>query len=481
MRYNGGMNVHPAVRLDRPSVTFWGAAHSVTGSMHLVEAGGRKLLLDCGRVQGPRWESRRRVVRFPFLPHEVDAVVLSHAHLDHCGNLPYLVRQGFRGPIYCTPATRDLVALMLGDSAERQEEDARVLRLADREVEVADEFPALLSREDVRRALRLCVTVPYDEPTEAVPGVTLRYADAGHLLGSAMVSLTFDEGARESRLTFTGDLGRRGLPLLRGPSPVPEADLLICECTYGGRVHEPMERMLAELAEVVKRTVARGGKILIPAFTMGRTQLVTSCLRRAMREKRIPELPIYVDSPLAADIAEVYRRHPECLDAESRRRLAAGDDPVDDGVEYARSPDASRELLEKRGSHVVVAASAMCDGGRILRHIKDNIDDPRCSIVLVSYQAPDSLGRRLLEPKPTIRIHGRDYPLWADVVDLNGFSGHADRNDFLDFLGPLAGRAKRVRLVHGEPEQAELLAETLRQRGFADVAIPLPGETVELP
>ncbi len=472
------MNVYSPGGCPGPTVTFWGAAQSVTGSMHLVEVGGRRILLDCGRSPGPLADSRRRTASFPFHPYEIDAVILSHAHMDHSGNLPQLVRQGFAGPIYCTPATRDLVAVMLGNSARFQEEDARVLRILDRD---GDDGAAqsLASREDVHRAVRQCVPVPYGETREVVPGVTVRFAEAGHILGSAMVALTFRVGDRERRVTFTGDLGRRGLPLLRDPAPVPEADLIICECTYGGRVHESIDRMADALVEVVKRTVARGGRVLVPAFSLGRTQIVVSCLEEAIRAGRLPPVPIYVDSPLAADVADVYRGHPECLDEKSTRRLAGGDDPLDGSrVCYVRDADQSKELAEGREPCVIVAAGGMCEGGRILRHLKQHIDDPRCSVVLVSYQAPHSLGRRLLEPRPTVRFHGRDWNLWADVIDLNGFSGHADRNDFLDFLGPLAGRTKHVRLVHGEPEQAEALAEALRQRGFGDVAIPEPGEKV---
>jgi metallo-beta-lactamase family protein len=446
--------------------------------MHLVEVGGRKILLDCGRTPGPRADSRRRTASFPFRPHEIDAVILSHAHMDHSGNLPQLVRQGFAGPIYCTPPTRDLVAVMLGDSARFQEEDARILRVLDRDGN--DELvQAPASREDVYRTVRQCVAVPYGEAREVLPGVSLCFARAGHILGSAMVALTFRCGGRDRRVTFTGDLGRRGLPLLRDPAPVPEADLLICECTYGGRVHESLERTADELIEVVKRTVARGGRVLVPAFSLGRTQIVVSCLEDAMRDGRLPPVPVYVDSPLAADVAEVYREHPDCLDDDTVRRLDTDDDPLDTSlVRYLRDVEDSRDLAEGREPCVVVAAGGMCEGGRILRHLKENIDDPRSSVVLVSYQAPHSLGRRLLEPRPTVRFHGRNWNLWADVIDLNGFSGHADRNDFLDFLGPLAGRTRHVRLVHGEPEQAEALAEALRQRGFGDVGIPEPGEKV---
>jgi metallo-beta-lactamase family protein len=459
-------------------ITFLGAAQSVTGSMHLVEVGGRRILLDCGRTPGPRAEARRRLTSFPFRPSEIDAVVLSHAHMDHSGNLPHLVRQGFDGPIYCTPPTRDLVAVMLGESARFQEEDARVLRVLDHD---GDDEPlqALASREDVRRTVRQCVTVPYGQAREIVPGASLQFVEAGHILGSAMVALTCRTAGRDYRVTFTGDLGRRGLPLLRDPAPVPEADLLISESTYGGRVHESLGRMTDELIEVVRRTVARGGRVLVPAFSLGRTQIVVSCLHEAMRAGRLPEVPVYVDSPLAAAVADVYRDHPEYLDEESTRRLADGDDPLDGHVvRYVRDVDESRELAESRGPCVIVAASGMCDGGRIVRHLKENIDDPRSSVVLVCYQAPHTLGRRLLEPRPTVRFHGRDWNLWADVIDLHGFSGHADRNDFLDFLGPLAGRTRHVRLVHGEPEQAAALATALRERGFEDVSVPEPGERV---
>ncbi len=446
--------------------------------MHLIDVGGRKILLDCGRSPGPLTESRRRTAAFPFHPHDIDAVILSHAHMDHSGNLPNLVRQGFAGPIFCTPATRDLVGVMLGNSARFTEEDARILRILDREGD-NDAVQALASREDVCRTVRQCVPVPYGETREVIPGVCLRFAEAGHILGSAMVAMTFRSPDRDHRVTFTGDLGRRGVPLLRDPAPVPEADLLICECTYGGRIHESMQSMTDELDEVVKRTVARGGRVLVPAFSLGRTQIVVSCLRESMRAGRLPAVPIYVDSPLAADVADVYRDHPECLDEKATNRLANGDDPLDGtGVYYIRDPEESRMLAEGGGPCVIVAAGGMCEGGRIVRHLKENIDDPRSSVVLVSYQAPGSLGARLKEPRPMVRIHGRNWNLWADVIDLHGFSGHADRNDFLDFLGPLVGRTRHVRLVHGEPEQAEALAEALRQQGFGDVAIPEPGEKV---
>jgi metallo-beta-lactamase family protein len=449
--------------------------------MHLVAVGGRNLLLDCGAHRGPRDHGHWRNRGFPFHAHDVDAVVLSHAHSDHCGNLPVLVRHGFAGPIYCTAATRDLLEVMLDDSARIQEEDSRVLHILDRDRAGGP----LFSREDVTYVLRQCVLIPYESPREVLPGVQLRLFDAGHLLGAAMVSLTFEDGSRESSLTFTGDLGRRGLPLVRDPSPVPPADLLICECTYGGKTHQPMHDLRATLTQVVKRTAERGGKVLIPAFSLGRTQAVVHSLQQEMQAGRLPDVPIFVDSPLAADVADVYRRHcdelGEPIEALASRSDGSRDelDFLDGGrVHYVRDAAESRELSARREPYVLVASGGMCEGGRIVHYLKQHIDDPRCSVVLVSYQAPGTPGRQLLERGPKVRMHGRSLNKWADVIDLNGFSGHADHNDLLDLLAPLAERVERVCLVHGEPERAEALRKALLDSGFRDVLIPSEGQSV---
>jgi metallo-beta-lactamase family protein len=452
-----------------PTVTFWGAARAVTGSLHLVEAAGCKLLLDCGLVLGHHPDARQHNRLFPVVPDEIDAVVLSHAHVDHCGNLPHLVRQGFRGPIYCTPATRDLLAVMLADSARFQERDDFVQHVLEQPPQ------ALYTHPDVAETVARCVAVPYDRRHEIRPGVELRLADAGHILGSATVALTFTGGGRGWRLAFTGDLGRRGLPLVRDPAPLPAADLLLCESTYGGRTHPPWPDTVAALAEVVRRTAERGGKVLIPSFSLGRTQVVVHVLRAEMAAGRLPPVPLFVDSRLSADISEVYAAHDGCL---REPPAGAADWPE---VRYVRSLEESRELSAHRGPCVLVASGGMCEGGRSLHHLKDVIDDPRCSVVLVSYQAPHSLGRRLLERGPTVRFHGRKWNKWADVVELPGFSGHADHGDFLALLRPLAGRVARVRLVHGEEEQAEALAGALRAAGFADVAVPARGDVADVP
>ena len=456
--------------MTEPSVTFWGAAQSVTGSMHLIEVGSRRLLLDCGLVRGRRDEARQRNARFPFDPAILDAVVLSHAHSDHCGNLPNLVRQGFRGPIYCTPATRDLVAVMLADSARIHEDESVVAGIV--EPDSSDEPETLSARGDARRAIDHCIPIPYDHDLAVGDDVQLRFVDAGHILGSALSVLTFAHSGRMYRLTFTGDLGRRGLPFLRPPSPVPAADLIICESTYGGRRHDTLDAMATKMSKVVRGALARGGKVLIPAFSLGRTQVVLHFLQLWMRDGVLPRLPIYVDSPLATEIAGVYQRYGEAFE----HLPVAGLPPV----HYFRSPEEAREVSMLAEPCVLVASGGMCDGGRVMQHLRLHLDDPRCSIVLVSYQAPQSLGAQLLQLRPTVRFHGRNWNKWAEVVSISGFSGHADQDDFMALLGAAVNDTGKVRLVHGEPPQAEALAIGLRKLGFADVAVPRRQDHVRL-
>jgi metallo-beta-lactamase family protein len=449
------------------SVTFWGAARAVTGSMHLVEAAGRRVLLDCGLVRGAHAEAH--APGFPFDPRTLDAVVLTHAHIDHCGNLPALVRRGFDGPIYCTAATRDLTAVMLADSARIQEERALLAYVTGRG-EPAD-TPS--SRADADQAVRQCVPLDYEQPV-TVGDVAVRLVNAGHLLGSAMVALAAPGPRRDRTLTYTGDLGRLDLPLHSPPATVPPADLLLCESTYGGRRHDSVPRTTELLVEIVRRTVGRGGKVLVPAFSLGRTQLVLAVLQAALWRGDLPPVEVFVDSPLAAEITAVYRAHPELLPPGPADPAAFLGGPH---IHYVVGRAESQELAERAGPCVIVAASGMCEAGRILHHLKRNVDDPRASVVLVSYQAPHTVGHRLLERGPTVHVHGRTWNKWAEVYELNGFSGHADHADFLALLGPLAGRVGRVRLVHGEPESAAALADGLRGVGFADVAVPGRGDT----
>lgn len=460
-----------------PSITFWGAASSVSGSMHLYEAANQQILLDCGLFQGRREEARQRNSHFPFHPQQLDAVVISHAHIDHCGNLPTLIRQGYNGPVYVTPPTADLLKVMLNDSAKIQEEDAAHINIARNYAEPW--VQPLYTFNDVNRALDQLVSVPYEKLIDIGRGVTMRFSEAGHILGSAAVHLTAPGPDGPRRMTFSGDLGRRGLPLLKPASPLPPADVLVCESTYGNRLHVDLKSTIDKLYSTIRTTMARGGKALIPAFSLGRTQLIVHFLQQGLREGLIPKVPIFVDSPLACDISEVYRAHPNALEDTAAATVKDGHGVLGgDGVKYVRSFEASTELTMKPGPFIVIASSGMCDAGRIVSHLKQSVDDPRATVILVSYQAHGTTGRRLMEPKPTVLFQGKEWNKWIEVVHLEGFSGHADKEDFLAYLAPLAGKVGKVRLIHGEREQAEALAETLRKAGFDDVAVPQPGDRV---
>lgn len=460
-----------------PTVTFWGAARTVTGSMHLIEANGQQLLLDCGLFQGPRAESYRRNLEFPFRVKDIDAVLLSHAHIDHCGNLPNLVKNGFSGTIWCTPATRALVAVMLGDAAKLLEEDANYLNRKREKGEPKVE--PLYEGVHVYRTLLRLKAVPYDTTAKVGRGVEARFVDAGHLLGSAMVQVKFDSGGTERILTFTGDVGRPGLPILRDPSPVPPAHLVISESTYGGHTHEPVDETAERLGEVLRQTVTRGGKLVIPAFAVGRTQTVVYFLHQLMSAGKLPDVPIFVDSPMSVRATEVYNSHPECFDEETLGMLGKYPDLFGGRhIRYVEKQHESVALNGLPGPCVIISASGMCEGGRVLHHLKQVIGDERSTILIVGYQAPGTLGRRLVERVPEVHILGRLFKVKAEVVVLNGLSSHADHPDMVRNLRPLVGTAERVRLVHGELERAEMLAAGLREIGFPDVAVPDRAESV---
>ncbi|AMV29818.1 Ribonuclease [Gemmata sp. SH-PL17] len=460
-----------------PTVTFWGAARTVTGSMHQLTTGNKTILLDCGLFQGKRSESYLRNRDFPFRTRDIDAVVLSHAHVDHCGNLPNLVRRGFAGPIYCTPATRALAAVMLGDAAKIQEEDANYLnhKRARHEPKITPLFDA----RDVFRTLTKMQAVRYGERFTLSKGIEVTFADAGHLLGSATVHLRLEGPNGERRVTFTGDVGRPGLPILRDPEPIPACDLLISESTYGGHTHEHVDETADKLGEVVRRTIERGGRVIIPAFAVGRTQTVVYFLHQLISSGKLPPIPIFVDSPMANRATEVFRAHTECFDEETLALLNVHPDLFGEKhVRYVETVNESVKLNRREGPCVVISASGMCEAGRILHHLKHGLGDPRNTILIAGYQATDTLGRRLVEKRPEVRVLGRPCPVKAEVVVLNGLSSHADHGDMLRMLGPLAASTSRVRLVHGEPERATKLVDGLKEIGFADVSIPERGETV---
>jgi len=454
-----------------PAVTFLGAAREVTGSMHRLDVPGAALLLDCGAVQGSRASSLERNQRFPFRPRDIDAVLLSHAHIDHCGNLPNLVRQGFRGPVFCTPATRALAGVMLGDAAKIHEEDAAYLN-RHREEGTAEIAPLFTGRDVFHTLLRLRA-VPVDSPFAVVPGVEGRFVEAGHLLGAAMIHVRV--GGRS--VTYTGDLGRPGMPILRDPAPIPPADLVICESTYGGHTHEPFAATTQRLGEVIRATSVRGGRVIIPAFSVGRTQTVVYELHQLIEAGRLPALPIFVDSPMAVRATEVFGAHPECFNDEARRLLVSQPELFTGRhVRYVDKVHESVELNRRPGPCVIISASGMCEGGRVLHHLRHAVEDPRNTVLIIGFQAEGTLGRRLIERHSEVSILGRRQSLRAEVVVLNGLSSHADQSELLTALAHLGSASVKIRLVHGEPARTEALAAALAAAGFGDVGVPIAGE-----
>jgi len=464
---------------------FQGAARTVTGSMHMLTVGGRTLLLDCGIFHGRRDESRERNSRFPFDPAAIDAVVLSHAHIDHSGNLPTLVRQGFSGPIYCTTATRSLCEVMLRDSGYIQEKDAEFINKKHRKKGSPPVQP-LYTQEDVEVALKLFRGMPYSTPFDVIEGVRCRFEDAGHILGSASVALTLREGSRTVRLAFTGDLGRPNLPILRDPVFVGEegTEYLISESTYGGRFHAPVREMKDQLLGPILRAFERKGKIIIPAFSVGRTQEIVYVLHQLSAEGKIDHVPVFVDSPLSINVTEVFRKHPECFDRDTLAVINTPDnnDPFGfDRLTYVRDVEASKELNGRPGPCIIIAASGMCEAGRILHHLANNIGDPRTLVLIVGYQAENTLGKKLVMRDPVVNIFGEPHDMKAEVTVLNSFSAHADRNELLHYIARFPPQQmKNVFLVHGDPDQAEKLGSGLREAGFGSVGVPSRGDTAVL-
>jgi metallo-beta-lactamase family protein len=467
-------------------ISFHGAVQTVTGSQHLITAGGKRLLLDCGLYQGKRDESRRRNQDFLFDPASIEAVVLSHAHIDHSGNLPNLVKQGFRGRIVCTAATADLCGAMLPDSGHIQEEDVEYVN---RQRQKHGEAPVepIYTRADAEAALQYFEGMAYEEPYELWPGATVTLHDAGHVLGSAIVELEVHAGRGEParRLVFTGDLGRANVPLLCDPARLTATDVLLMESTYGSRTHPPLGDSATALKETIRRTSQRGGKVIIPAFAVERTQLLVYLLNQLYHKGELPDIPIFVDSPLAVNVTEIFRRHTAYFDQETQDYLRH-DDPDGDifgfkRLQYIREVGQSKELHNLRGPAVIISASGMAEAGRIQHHLKNNIGDSRNTILIVGWQAPNTLGRRLVEQVPVVRIFGVEYHRRAEVVTLNGFSNHADEPGLLGWARAFSPPPKRTFVVHGDPEAAQELATRLRRDlGFPDVLIPSLHQTVEI-
>jgi metallo-beta-lactamase family protein len=460
------------------NITFWGAARSVTGSRHLLSVGGKSILLDCGLFQGRREESNTRNRQLPFDAALVDATLLSHAHIDHSGNLPSLVKAGFGGEIHTTRATAALLDPMLHDSAHIQERDAEFLNKM-RSRKRKPRVDPLYTQRDVDVMLSHLREHRYGAPFEIGTGVTAHFRDAGHILGSALTILDLNDGHEKRRVCFTGDLGRPHLPIIRDPETVEGVDVLITESTYGNRLHDEAENVPQIMEELLNRVAARRGKIIIPAFSVGRTQEIVTVLKELIEGGRVPLMPVYLDSPLAVNVTDVFREHPECFDEETLTLLH--DEHTDPFgfrlMHYVRDVAESKALNKKDGPMVIISASGMCEAGRILHHLRNNIGDRRNLILIVGFQAQNTLGRKLAEEWDEVRIFGQEHKRVAEVRVLDALSAHADRDELLDWIQKIEPRPRKVFVVHGEESQSLHFAELLAEEGFGDVTVPHLGES----
>lgn len=464
-------------------IKFCGAAREVTGSRHVLEVNGKTIMLDSGLFQGHRKESAEKNKEVCINPKDVDAVILSHAHIDHSGGLPFLVKNGFEGPIYSTFATRDLCNYMLMDSAYIQEKDAEYMN---KKLKKKGEplIEPLYNTDDAVKTLEQFYGVSYEKAFVVTDGVICSFYDAGHILGSALIHLVIHDKETDERYTlaFTGDLGRKNLPILRDPQDLPPTDFLITESTYGDRFHESILDAGKRLEEVVKKTAERGGKILIPAFSVERTQEIVYHLNVLWQEKKIPDIPIYVDSPLAANVTEVFTNHPECFDRDTFKEFIVNrKNPFGFGrLKYTRDVNESKALNELSGPAIIISASGMCENGRILHHLKNNIEDPRNTIMIVGFMAQNTLGRKIQDGNEMVNIFGDAYKVRAEVCKMDAFSGHADRSDLLGYISKIKG-LKKIFLVHGEETQGQKFKSYLEENGFKDVVQPERGQEFNLP
>ncbi len=458
---------------------FLGAVREVTGSNHLITTDISKVIIDCGLFQGRRKDFFEKNSKFDFIPGEIDACILSHAHIDHSGNIPNLVKQGFDERIVTTDPTRDLCSAMLPDSGYIQESDAKYVSKLHKKKGLPPVEP-IYTKEEAEESLEFFTGHPYNQRVNVTDDIDVTFYDAGHVLGSATPLIEIGGGDNPVKLAYAVDLGRKDIPILNDPDQPPDIDWLIMESTYGGRVHDPIETGKDKLADCISRTVKRGGKIIIPSFALERTQEIVYFLNQLRLENRLPDIPVIIDSPLATRITEIFSHHPQVYDDEMYRSFNTGEDPLGTlNFEYVKNVERSKELNSDDSPMIIISASGMCEAGRILHHLKNNIGDPRNTVLVVGFMARNTLGRRIVERHPVVKIFGEEYNLRAEVEIMNAFSSHADRNDLLEYVKPLKDTVKGIFLVHGEEEQSRELFKALAADGYP-VHLPEPGEEVEL-
>jgi len=463
-------------------IRFCGGAQTVTGSQHLLMINGKRILLECGLFQGRRKDTYAKNHHFSYNPADVDVMLVSHAHIDHSGNIPNLVKKGFSGPVYATAATVDLCQFMLRDSAHLQEKD---VEWVNRHRKHKNQKPVepLYTMEDAEKALKHMVGVQYDRSVEIIPGVRATFRDAGHILGSASILLEIENGGKTIRFGFTGDLGRNDMPILRNPNRLRDLDFLMMESTYGNRLHQLSGDVEERLADLVRSVAHRGGKIIIPAFAVGRTQLIVYMLHKLFDQDRIPIMPIYVDSPLACNATDVFRMHPECFDRETHRIfLKDNEDPFGfRRLTYIRDVEKSKELNSLKFPHIIISASGMAEGGRILHHLRNNIGNSKNLVLFVGYAAQHTLARRLMDGEPVVKIFGEPHKVRCQIEKIDDFSAHADRGELLAYVEKFdRRRLKKFFLVHGEEDQALPFRDALLRLGFPSVEYPGPGQAFGL-
>lgn len=460
-------------------ITFHGAAHTTTGSMHLIEANGKRILLDCGLYQGRRKEAFEKNRNLPIDPKTIDYVILSHAHIDHSGNLPQLVRQGFRGRVFARQATVELCDILLRDSCFLQKRDLEYVNKKRRR-DGKNLFEPLYDESDVDILMQLFTPIHLHAPREIAPGITLEFFNAGHILGSALVQLDIrSQQGRRHRLLFSGDLGQPDQPILRHFEYPSGADILLIESTYADRLHPPADDVEAKIEGLLKHIDRHNSKLIIPAFSVGRTQQIIWYLNRILARGKFPrEVKLFIDSPLSQKATRIYAQHREVYNAEARRMIASGKDPLNfPGMTYIASPEESKALNEQPGPMIIIAASGMCEGGRIVHHLKNSLTDENNVILIVGYQAENTLGRRIVEKRNPLKMLGEEIELKAQVEVINALSAHADKNGLVDWLDEIKDNVRHAFAVHGETEKVTAMAELLKEHGIANACAPHPGET----